>query len=448
MRISGNVNGPRPLASRGSYSALRPGMIGPVSVRKFRLYTLLVAAVMLGLLFENTVISQVPFLRTPFAMIVAVLFLFFILNEPLKSLLRKGPFLVAILLCVYGAIVSILYALMNIDASLWLIFMYYMSYVQSILLFVVLAEIVRKYGNAALVWASFMLFALVVGILGLLGFDQLDLVGVQQRGGFEEINLNRQAFLFALCMLTIIFVAIDGGRELVRNKMLFAFAISAFLVFLTMFLFAASRGVFLAFLAALFFLLISNFRMKNLSSLILLGVPLIAFLVYGLLESGLLINRLMRSVQGQDLGHRDTLLAAAFALSRESPWIGHSYTYFQTLGVTVFGPDRRIDAHNGIFQLVLMFGYPFLVLWFYFLWTIGRRLWVYRHFSFGRFSLALFIFNISFMFIGSVASNLYFWITLAIASNAHLVRDDVLGALRMQWRIFSTGQIPAATRMA
>jgi O-antigen ligase len=380
-------------------------------------FTALLAVMIFATILENHTISNVPFLRTPFAIIGVTLSVLWLAIH-LKSLkLRNGPELRAMLmLCIFSLIWLLNYAT-DPNQRLLTAFSYFMGFAQPVILFFIVSDLIRRMEITYLVWSFFILMTLLMAFLTLF-VPGLSVEGGDGRFGLAGINLNRLAFAYAMSLLTLFWLILRYPRAVFRGLWTPLIVGIATALISWCFIAAGSRGVFLAFCGGLILLAFLELDRRTIPSYIFLFLPGLAGFVWAILESGVILNRLAQALEGADMGMRDILLRQAIDLASQSPWTGHSYTYYSKLGIAS-GLGRPIDVHNGIFQIVLPLGYPALFIWFWFLSSLGTRLWKQRRNPTARLFFILFCFNLAFMLIGGVASNTTFWIFLACAANAH-----------------------------
>lgn len=405
----------------GDISALAPVKQAATSSRRQRwMFLALIASVIFATIFENYVVSPVPFLRTPFAILGVLLAGIYITAHAKTLRLRTGPDSRLLVLLAVFALITLVNVAINPQYDEQRAFYYFMAFSQPGILFLVLSDLIVRLRAVFLVWFVFFLMTLMMAVLTVAAPDLTTSAG--DRSGFGDINYNRLAFAYALSLLSLFWILLHHPRTIFRHFGLMAVVIGGGAVITWCFFAAGSRGAFLAFSASLLLLMALELRKKTLPAYIALFIPAICLFISALVVNGVILERLYQAIVGSNTGMRDDLLIHAADLASQKPWLGHSYQYFENLG-RLTGLNRPIDVHNGIFQIILQFGYPALIVWFWFLFAVGWRLWSHRGNPVARLFLVLFSFNVAFMFIGSLASNTYFWIFLACAVNAHSVRS-------------------------
>ena len=397
-------------------------------MRQSKITIILIACVIFATLFENQTITAIQFIRTPFAIAGIVLAIYFVFSSRGKLSVALGPESWAVFMCFGFAFLSLLHLLIYPDMELTGVLKHYFYIIQPVILFLVLSALSRRSQSEMFNWFVFVAMAAVMAITSVATSSGGWFGGLEARGGYEGVNLNRQAYAYVLSIMTLIWLMLKYPKSITKRHVARFVVLVSFVLLTLAFLRAGSRGAFLVLLAGVALIFLSEIRKKTIPAYVVIFAPVV--IVFGLLltETGLILERMEAALSGQSTGMRDVLMEAAVSLSAERPILGHSYQYFDRLGLMVFESSRRIDVHNGIFQLVLSFGYVGLLLWFGFLMSVFRRLWSHRGQPAARLFLVLFCTNMIFMLIGSLLTNIYFWLFLGSAVNAHHINGSPLAA--------------------
>lgn len=182
----------------------------------------------------------------------------------------------------------------------------------------------------------------------------------------------------------------------------------------------ASRSAMLGLIAGLATVLALSLRAKNLSAYATV-VP-VALLLTGffLADATVLRERFENVVTAGDFGARDTIAEYAVNLLAEEPWFGYGPSFLETLG-EARGMNRAISSHNSFLQVALTFGLPALMLWTSIILSALYRSWhsySRNRDGVGALMVSLIALSMVFGLVGDLGFNKYFWMMIAIASQA------------------------------
>jgi O-antigen ligase len=376
-------------------------------------------AVMMFLLsfLEGVVVTNIPLLRTPPAFVAAALVATFLLSKQIRSEVFRGPVRYLLLFALLCFASYCLQLVVNASASFETQIFSYLSLVQPIVLLFVLLHLIKSRRDSALFFSAFCIMSLtmVFSAKFLEGWNE-DLVGA--RFGFSDVNLNRQAYVYAIASLIFIWALF----ELRERKTRVIRYLSGFFLFITLTALAltASRTGFLAFLGGIVaFLLITPQRLGP-QRLIVSGVVFLIILWLSLADADLLFQRFRSITETGHTGLRDVLIKASWELSLEKPFLGFGSSATAELG-SYLGRLGPIDAHNAHFQIILRAGYPVYFIWLAFMISVFKLAWGLRAQAEARLALILLFATFAFSGTGSLVSSLFYW----------LVMTCVLGLLRV-----------------
>lgn len=377
-------------------------------------------------IFDNTAkLGDIPLVRNPAALAGLILFGLFILQRFKYFRLQQGPQLwgIAFLLCTF--VIQLLRWSETGDSE----FPKYMQWVQPLLLFIIMTDLCKDPRALAYLWLGFlgatctMALASMVGIEGLTGVSTGKL---GDRGGFEGVNLNRQAYWYALGLTTLVWMLLERWPKLRKGKVLVVAGAALLAIAL---LKTGSRGGVLAAVIGISVMLALSLRKRNISAFASL-VPLLVGTGFWLLAtSEVVVNRFGALLAGEDDGARMSIWGPALDLLAEQPWLGVGLMFTESLG-DAKGIVRNISSHNSYLQVALAFGVPALVLWLTLIGSVMRRCWRARKSPAGALLFALITASLTFGISADLAFNKYFWVLLAIASQVQVYAAVLQPGLR------------------
>lgn len=373
-------------------------------------------------------VSTVPFLRTPPAFVAMFLVGYFLLCRLRHWRIGRGPETLAIVFIAGCVVVTMIELMWSPESTPVQSILVLMSWVQLVILYVVFTDVCRSPAGHVSLWLAFvgaMTFMALMAHFKVGG--ALIGTGIDDRIGYEGVNLNRQAFGYALALVTVVWYAIHFWKRswlsvIVPTVLIFILAGSL--------LAAGSRTGFIAFLAGISGILFLEFRKRTASAYFMIVPAILLFLVWALFETPLILNRLDSAITGEQTGGRDVLIAGAWELTKMKPLFGWGVAAPQTLASHIGWSGRSVDAHNTHLQIAMRFGLIVYFIWVLFVSSILRRCWKGRRNRWCRLFFVLTVMTLAFSVTGSLATNLYFWVVTAAASQAHRLPDDVFGKKR------------------
>jgi len=299
----------------------------------------------------------------------------------------------------------------------------FLSWFQSIVLFLIISYVAgRDVQSIKLLILSFIACGLsMVALSGAheMGFGFIQLDESVERTGYEGVNLNRQAFVFALAGLVVGWSILEQPGLTVRGNVirLFGFMVLVGGLFLT-----GSRTGFGAFCISLFALLIISGTNKLSLRVIAAATLIMAIIAYLFIATSILGDRLTETIEDGDYGHRDELAIAAWELVTERPWFGYGPIASVLLGKAT-GRNKPIDAHNAHLQIMIKFGIPPYLVWLFMMLSLTRQALLLRNEKTGRLALVIILSMFAYSFTGSLGSSNYFWIALGILTGAFRLKS-------------------------
>ncbi|WP_185827501.1 O-antigen ligase family protein [Halomonas nitroreducens] len=378
-------------------------------------------------LFDYHQLTSLPLLRTPSAPIGIILALAFTVSRALSYRLYTGP-QTWLFLLIGATLLAEMFRFLSQDA--WQ-FRFYLQWLQIFILFIILLDLAKDPRALHLLWGSVVMAALFLALLALTA-------GIESsngRSGYEEIDLNLQAYLFTLGLITLIWLLLEKLKSL-RLWQLLAGIVGVAILLLSI-LKTGSRGAFLAMSAGVVVLLWFSARQRNTAAYAYLLPPLLLLVVWQVTTNDLVLERLFNTVAGQEDNSRLDIWRAAGYMLAEQPLIGHGPDFMQKLGGNNH-TGTGINSHNSYLQILLAFGIPAFLCWLGMLGSVLWRCWRLRHTPFGALFLSAMAVTCLFGMTIDLAFNRFFWVTLALAANVEVYH----------WRPGFPPVAPAATRWA
>ena len=308
-------------------------------------------------------------------------------------------------------------------------FVSYLQYVQVVVLYVIFFDlakdprVIRSVGKAFVACAAVMSF----GVNLSLPWMAAEQVG---RYGVKSINLNFQAFIYALAIVAV-FCWVLARWPRVRWGELFAVvAAGSMLVALAK---TGSRGGAAALLLGVGAATVVYLRRRRLSAYILVVPLALAGIGAGLLTSEIMTERTQATIGEGDTGLRVELTRSGMELFREQPFIGWGSSFSRFLGAHM-DLGRAIGAHNAYLQTLLAFGLIGFIPWVVGLARAFLDAWWERASPWGGMLVALIVTMLSFCAVSNMAYSKYLWILLAFAGNAGVMSLEPLKAARRRRR--------------
>lgn len=352
-----------------------------------------------------------------------ILILFFLCFRFSTYRIRVGPELWAIAFIAGCLLTMAINLSQSLDASALQAFLIFMSWAQLVLLYVIFSDICRAPINHFIFWLAFVLTMTFMAMMTHLQVGG-SLIGNVSEGrvGYEGVNLNRQAFGYALALVSACWYVIHFWQR----SWLLLLALWGLIVLLSGSLLATgSRTGFVAFSVGMAFLLAMEFRRKVVPAYIVIVPAILLFVAWALYESPVILSRLDSALALEQTGGRDVLIAGAWELAKEKPMIGWGYDAPQRLATHIGWAGTSVDAHNAHMQIAMRFGFFVYALWLIFVISVCWRCWRCRRNRWCRLFFVLTMMTLAFSLTGSLATNLYFWVVMAAASQAHRIPGTI-----------------------
>lgn len=305
----------------------------------------------------------------------------------------------------------------------------YLQYVQVVVLYVIFFDlardprVIRSVGKAFVACAALMSFGVNLSLPWLV----VERVG---RHGVKAINLNGQAFIYALAIVGIFCWILARWPRFGWPELASVAASGSMLLALAK---TGSRGGAAALLLGVGAATVVYLRRRRLSAYILVVPLAFAGIGAGLLTSEILTERTQATLVEGNTGLRVELTRSGMELFRERPFIGWGSTFSRFLGAHM-NLGRSIGAHNAYIQTLLAFGLIGFIPWFVGLGRAFLDAWWERSTPWGGMLVALMVTMLSFCAVSNMAYSKYLWILLAFAGNAGVMSLEPLKAARRRRR--------------
>ena len=370
--------------------------------------------------FDSVADLGIPFLRNPAALLGLLLAVLFLGASRGRLMLSNAAQLWAIgFIAVIGVQELLRLALADLlpfvgTPSLSTVAARYMSWVQPVILFLLVSMIAKDRRSLAFILfgVPFVMAALAVGSLAMVGSGRWAPVG---------LNENFAGLAFGMALVTSVAWLL---RPSLRNVPLStaAFAISVPLNLIGL-LVTGSRGASASTAIALGLLtLLSSIRLRRVlvlvSALIVLAFASASFLQRA---SDGLVTRWERAAEGTQLGARDQLISISLGLFVESPVWGYGLQANHAVGERWRGErgmdgDAPFSPHNTFLALLVSFGVVGAVPWFAMFAAVGVRSWRYRHSPEGALLVSLLALFVMYMVFGNISGDKLLHATLGLAA--------------------------------
>lgn len=377
--------------------------------------------VLLSMLDHTVVLSGIPMLRNPAALAALLLVLCFFILAVKHLRITEVVQWWTLGFLVLTLLVELVRILVERGLpSAWLL--NYLQWVQALVLFFILLDLVKDPRAFPYLGISFLLAVLYISFSAVVTPEGYA-VGDNQRLGYEGANLNRQGYWYAMATLALVWWLIERWPKLdLLNVLLFSLAGFEFYCLLR----SGSRAAFLGMLVGFLCLVTIGFRREKLSAyLTLLPVLILAsFLV--LLHNHFVLERLLLAWQGTQDGMRSSIFAAAWDLFLRSPFLGYgTEEFFKLLGNRL--GEVRLATHNSLLRVLLNFGILAGIVWMSLITSVVWRCWRVRNSPVGVLFLSLMALSIIYGSFDELQFNKFFWVMLALASQAPLYNEFHVG---------------------
>jgi len=361
------------------------------------------------------VVIDVPFVRNPAAVLGVLLFGGFLLLRGGRLRIVSAPQKLAITFAAVIVVMEIArLALADVSAfagtpSVTLVALVLMTWLQPIILFLIIADVARSERAVGLV-----LFGLPF-VLSLLSLELLT-SPVANRWSPLGLNENQAGLIYGMAFLISAWWLLHRARGL-RRAATFAFAATLPLL-LAGLLATGSRGASAAAAAGLVILLAGSLRPVRLLTIIAVVVP--GALYFGptleVLAEPLRTRWERAIVDENQRGGRETIAAATLEAVMRQPLIGYGLQANVVVGEAVRGEARNLSPHNTYLALLVTFGVLGAVPWFLMFIAIAIGVWRNRQHDTAWLFLALGALFAVVMFVGDLTASKYLFSAMALAS--------------------------------
>lgn len=402
----------------------------------------LAGAVMALSVFDWVVLIDVPFLRNPAAVTAIVLMVMFAGTRLSRLRIRKGPVRWGIGFLALATVIELLRPLLPITSLDIVSVSHFMQWVQPVMLFVVVSSLSEDGRAFKYVWGGVVLAGVFMSLAVHLSIPLFTIKYIDTgRYGFNGVNLNAQAYWYALTGITLLWVILTRWPRFKWQEM--GLAIAFFSVLLGL-LGTASRSGFIALMTGLIIVLSFSLSKRKASAYVLLVPILIAVGVSAVVSNDLVLDRLGQAVDGTQMGGRDTILEAAWPKIKERYWTGYGPRYSAVLGEAMNTASGIKAAHNTYVQISMSFGVPVLLLWISLVLSLSRRLWDLRHEPIGVLFLSLLICTIVYSLVSDLGYRRLTWVMFALAVNAPMFANRGIGSAALSLSTRYKGQVSSA----
>lgn len=289
----------------------------------------------------------------------------------------------------------------------------YSSYVQVFILYVIIRDLSKDSRVFRGITITFFLTYFGAAMLISLGV-KMATVERGMREGLVGVNLNGFAFSLAVIVVGCISMAVFRWPRLGMRGW---FLVSCLIILVPILARTGSRGGALALMFGLFGVFVINIELKRVPAYFILVPLILGGVLYVILTTEVMHERIDATINRQDFGTRDKLAESSFRLLKQHPIIGLGPDYVRALGMSM--GTRRLAAHNTYLQLLLSFGFigfiPFGIAIF-----LGiRRLWRLRSLEWPTIGLGVVFVLVAEGVSLHLAYDKSFWIILALLANAH-----------------------------
>jgi O-antigen ligase len=380
-----------------------PWLMVPRPVRVPTVLLVLAAGTLFFSVLDKFTISSIPTLRTMSAAFGVPMAIIWAVTRGPTIRLRAGPkaWVLAMLLAVsLGETTRVL------SGSAPFAFANFMQWLQILVLGFILADIGQDLRALRYLGGAVAGAILLVGILGISPGQ-----GAQGRTGATIINLNIQAFYYGLVCICASAFILERWRQKGRRLVV---AIGLLVIAFVLLVRTGSRGGLGSGVMGLATLLALMLRRRNASAYVTL-IPLAIGGAAYLLTSSYVLERIDRSVAGEDYGARNVIWAAALSMVRESPFLGAGPRFVDELGQLTRGRDT--STHNQYLQVLVGYGIVGFTVFIGLLVSVARRCWNRRSHVVGATGFSL-VTAAAFMGLTTdMTFERFFWVIVALAAN-------------------------------
>lgn len=404
------VEGGQSVSGAAAYSVLARSGRPAITVST----ALLVAAalILLASPFDRFSLSSIPFMRNASA-VAGLAFVVLYLRHRRGIRIVAAPqwwavsFLVAIVVMELARLLLADVLPFTGTASVVRVALLYMSYVQPLVLFILLADVARDERSLRFVLLGFPL------LMAVLAAGYFASGSVAPRWTPLGMNPNGAGFVFGMAFLIAMWRFLTGRFRAPHRRYVYLAVPALTFVGLVV---SGSRGAVLATIAALAILLGGSLGVRR-SILPMLAVAALVLVSFDFILdiSDPVVARIEQAVEGTQRGGRDTIWATALTLYRDSPWWGYGLQASSAVGA-VLRDGRNLSAHNSFISLLLAFGPLGLVLYVGIFVAVLRRIWPYRRTTVGLLFTVLMLHVAGSMVFNDFIQSKYVWTIMALAT--------------------------------
>lgn len=361
------------------------------------------------------VVFNVPFMRNPSAMLGILLLLGFLLVRAGRLRVFSLPQVLAMAFVILIVILELTrLAFADVagyagSPSLPLLGILLMTWIQPIVLFLIITDIARTERALGLV---------LYGLPFVLSVLSLELFATSAAGRWSPLGLNENqaGSIYGMALLISVWWLLHRAPRL-WDVATIAFAATLPLL-LAGLLASGSRGATAAAALGLVVLLAGSLRPVRLLTVIALAVP--GVLYFGQTLEGLaepLVARWERAiVDDTQRGGRDVIAAATAEVVMRQPFVGHGLQANVVVGEAVRGEARNLSPHNTYLSLLVTFGLLGAIPWFLVLITIAFGVWRHREHDTAWLFMAVGALFVTVMLVGDVTASKYLFSVMGLAA--------------------------------
>jgi hypothetical protein len=403
---------------------------GPGAVRHPAILRRLVAALVAASFLDNFVLFDLPVLRNVASVIgFALLGVYVVVRFPRIRLYGASLFFVAFLAVTAALELNRTFVLTGRLFDLPAL-AFYMQYVQVVVLYLIVVDIARDPKAIPAVAATFFGGVVLMSLLSHAGLTAAGMSSSDDRVGVVGINLNRQAFMYALAVVGAqSWILGVWPRFRLREIILAAGALSCVVAMLM----TGSRGGAATLVVGLVTSLALSFRQRRISAYLLLAPVMLIAAVFLAPRAAVLQERVQLMIEEGDAGMRDILFLEGVSMFQDEPYTGWGATFPRDLGERMLlEDDRAVTTHNVYLEMLVAFGIVGFVPWILGVLRTIVAAWRCRSVLWGTLLLAALITTLVYGWVDSLGTFKHFWVLLAIISGLYLItynseRQDTAG---------------------
>jgi len=385
---------------------------------------LIVALIVLTSPLDSIVVIPVPLVRNPAALLALGLILYILVTRRAKLQIVGAPQRIAILVALFivglealRLMLSPVLGYVGSQSPTTVLFLT-LTWVQPLVLFVVIVEVLRESGRLDVLGWTFLATITVGAVAMATGLPAVT-QNVDGRTMLTGVGINGTGFLMALAVTatyTWLLQAMDRSPgTLTVGLLIVAVQLAALLL-------TGSRGALLGMLGGISAATLLHSRPKQ---LLIIGtvLPLVTWLSFPLWRriGGNALERLHAAFAGTQTGMRDRLWAASWEVFTHHPIWGVGVQASAAVGGAL-ERARSLGTHNTVAEIGVSFGILGLLVWGLFGLSVVWGLWVNRGSPRARMFLALVAVIVVCMPFNDYARDKYVWVILAMATHIGFTR--------------------------